>query len=85
MSLFERLLEPGCIESPACACGKEMHIADLDPIPQRSDAHIRVYNCPACHHEMRLTVLGNRHGGLVHKKRRPRLWRRLSLSLMHDL
>ena len=56
MSLFERLLEPCCIELPACACGKEMHIANLNPIPQRSDAHIRVYNCPACHHEMRLTV-----------------------------
>jgi hypothetical protein len=56
MSLFERLLEPGCIELPACACVKEMHIANLDPIPQRNDAHIRVYNCPACHHEMRLTV-----------------------------
>jgi hypothetical protein len=56
MSAFERLLVPGCTESPACACGKEMQIISLDPLPERSDAHIRIYKCAACHHEMRLTV-----------------------------
>ena len=56
MSLFERLLVPGCTEMPECRCGKAMHIASIDPLRQRSDAHIRVYGCRACQHEMRLTV-----------------------------
>jgi hypothetical protein len=56
MTAFERLLVPGCTELPPCRCGKEMQLASLDPLPERSDAHIRVYNCPACRHEMRLTV-----------------------------
>ena len=56
MSAFERLLVPGCTELPECRCGKEMQIASIDPLPERSDAHIRVYGCPAFHHEMRVTV-----------------------------
>jgi hypothetical protein len=54
MSAFERLLVPGSTELPECRCGKEMQIASIDRLPERNDAHIRVYNCPACHHEMRL-------------------------------
>ncbi len=56
MSAIERLLVPGSTELPACHCGKEMQIASLDPLPERRDAHIRIYKCPSCHHEMRLTV-----------------------------
>ena len=56
MSSFERLLVPGCTELPECRCGKEMLIASIDPLPERADAHIRVYNCPSCRHELRLTV-----------------------------
>ncbi len=56
MSIFERLLVPGCTELPECRRGKEMYIAGIDRFPQNSDAHIRVYGCPSCHHEMRLTV-----------------------------
>src|ERR1700733_3408150 len=56
MSKFERLLVPGCIELPACRCGKEMQIASLDQLPGRSNAYVRVYICSACHHERRLTV-----------------------------
>ena len=33
-----------------------MRIASLDQLPGRSNAYVRVYNCPACHHERRLTV-----------------------------
>jgi hypothetical protein len=58
MSDFERLLVPGCTELPACRCGKEMHIARTDSLAGKSDAHIRVYDWPACHNEMRLTVWG---------------------------
>ena len=56
MSKFERLLVSGCTELPNCRCGKEMHIAAINALPQTEDAHIRVYKCPACLHEMRLTV-----------------------------
>jgi len=58
MSDFERLLVPGCAELPACRCGKEMHVARTYSMVGKSDTHIRVYDCPACHHEMRLTVWG---------------------------
>jgi hypothetical protein len=55
---FERLLVPGCTELPACRCGKEMHVARTRSLGGNSDTHIRVYDCPACHHEMHLTVWG---------------------------
>jgi hypothetical protein len=55
---FERLLVPGCTELPACRCGKEMHVARTHSLAGNSDTHIRVYDCPACHHEMHLTVWG---------------------------
>ena len=56
MSLYERLLIPGSIELPECRCGKEMQIVRDEELPERTDAQIRIYNCPACQHEMRLTV-----------------------------
>ena len=56
MSSIERLLVPGCTDLPECRCRKEMHLANIDPLPATKDAHIRVYRCAACDHEMRLTV-----------------------------
>ena len=56
MSGFERLLEPGCTERPDCRCGREMEVARIELLPQGSDADVRVYQCSACLHEMRLTV-----------------------------
>jgi hypothetical protein len=56
MSAFERLLVPGSTELPECHCGSEMRIASLNPIPESSDAQIRIYKCPSCTREMRLTV-----------------------------
>jgi hypothetical protein len=47
--MFERLLEPGCTESPACQCGSEMHVAAIEILPEGSDAAVRVY-------QWRLTV-----------------------------
>ena len=38
MFAFERLLEPGCTEGPACRCGKEMDIASIERLPEGSDA-----------------------------------------------
>jgi hypothetical protein len=54
--MFERLLEPGCTESPACQCGEDMDIASIEVLPEGSDAAIRVYRCSGCEREMRLTV-----------------------------
>jgi hypothetical protein len=55
MSTFERLLVPGSTEMPDCRCGKEMHIASVIASLEKG-AEIRVYQCRACQHEMRLTV-----------------------------
>ena len=54
--MFERLLEPGCTESPACHCGGEMQIAAIEMLPQGSDAAVRIYRCSECQRETRLTV-----------------------------
>ena len=43
MSSFERLLAPDCTEGPECRCGKEMHIAGVDEVSDRTDAQIRIY------------------------------------------
>lgn len=39
--MFERLLEPGCTESPACQCGEAMQIASIEVLPEGSDAAVR--------------------------------------------
>ena len=59
MSSFERLLGPDCADVRKCRCGKEMQIVRVERLPDRNDAHIRIYNCSACHHEMRLTAWAN--------------------------
>jgi hypothetical protein len=56
MSAIERLLVPGSTDLPACHCGDEMRIASRDPVPEKGDAVIRIYRCPSCTREMRLTV-----------------------------
>jgi hypothetical protein len=56
---LERLLEPGCTDSPECRCGKEMHMAHVVFVPNVTETHIRVYACAECDHQMRLTVWGN--------------------------
>jgi hypothetical protein len=58
MSDFERLLARDCIELPACRCGREMHVARTHSLSETSKAHIRIYECSACHHELRLTIWG---------------------------
>jgi len=54
--MFERLLEPGCTESPAYHCGESMEIASIEMLPEGSDAAIQVYRCSGRGREMRLTV-----------------------------
>jgi hypothetical protein len=33
-----------------------MQIVRIETLSKRTDAQIRVYNCPICHHGLRLTV-----------------------------
>jgi hypothetical protein len=62
MYALECVSVAGRAESPGCRCGKKMHSAGIESLPERSDTHIRIYNCPACHHEMRVTVWGADEG-----------------------
>jgi hypothetical protein len=39
-----------------------MRIASHDPIPEKGDAVIRIYKCPSCMREMRLTVWASSSG-----------------------
>ena len=56
MSIVERLLTPASAELPDCRCGAQMGIAGFAAMPERCDAHIRIYQCASCDHELRLTV-----------------------------
>jgi hypothetical protein len=58
-SALERSMVSGFSELPACRCGKEMRIANINPLPESTDTHIRIYDCPACDHQLRLTVWGS--------------------------
>ena len=44
MSVFERLLEPGCTEGLACRCGEEMEVASHFMVTRTAmiDADVRV-------------------------------------------
>jgi hypothetical protein len=54
----ERFLEPDCVALPVCRCGREMYLAFTRSSPKTPEAHIRVYNCRACNHEMHLAIWG---------------------------
>jgi hypothetical protein len=55
MSKFERLLEPGSTELPDCRCAAEMNLMAIVPVPG-GDTEIRIFRCPDCSHELRLTA-----------------------------
>jgi DNA-directed RNA polymerase subunit RPC12/RpoP len=54
MSKFERLLEAGSTELPDCRCGAEMN--PLAIVVSDGDTEIRIFRCPNCSHELRLTA-----------------------------
>jgi hypothetical protein len=56
MSKLERLLVPGAIKTPDCACDAEMLLDHTEPAEQSVGTEIRVYICPTCQHELRLMV-----------------------------
>jgi len=51
-----QLLEPGNAELPDCICGKQIKVFSVPPASERRDSYVRVYKCPSCQHEMRVTV-----------------------------
>jgi hypothetical protein len=55
MSKFERLLEVGSTELPDCRCAAEMNLMAVVP-KTGGDTEIRIFRCPNCNHELRLTA-----------------------------
>lgn len=47
---------PGSSEMPDCQCGAEMHLARSKQADKSPGTEVRVYECSACGHELRLTV-----------------------------
>jgi hypothetical protein len=58
MSKFERLLAAGSTELPDCRCTAAMHLMTIVPVPG-GDTEIRIFGCPHCGHELRLTAWCN--------------------------
>jgi hypothetical protein len=55
MSKFERLLVAGSTELPDCRCTAEMNLVAVMPV-LAGDTEIRIFRCPDCNHELRLTA-----------------------------
>src|SRR6516162_6311113 len=53
-----RLLEPGSTELPVCRCAAEMNLMAILPVTG-GDTEIRIFRCPDCSHELRLTAWRN--------------------------
>src|SRR6516225_5314393 len=58
MSKFERLLEAGSTELPDCRCAAEVNLIATVPMAG-GDTEIRIFRCPQCSHELRLTTWRN--------------------------
>jgi len=58
LSKFERLLEADSTELPDCRCAAEMNLMAIVPVPG-GDTEIRIFQCPDCSHELRLTAWRN--------------------------
>ena len=58
MSKFERVLAVGSTALPDCRCRVEMHLISIVPVPG-GGSEIRIFRCPDCNHELRLTVWHN--------------------------
>ena len=56
MSAYDEFLEPSSTGSPDCSCGKPMKFERIEVGPHHDGAHVKVFTCPACLHELRLMV-----------------------------
>ena len=52
---FNRL---GLVFANSAVISSLVKVARTERVPDQTDAHIRIYNCPVCGHEMRLTRFG---------------------------
>jgi hypothetical protein len=52
--MSERVLEPGSSDIPNCICNREMRLKRTETVDRETE--IRIYECPSCTHELRLTV-----------------------------
>ena len=52
MSKLERVIAAGSVEMPDCRCGTEMKL--VRSCDHSLETETRVYQCPACGHELRL-------------------------------
>jgi hypothetical protein len=55
VSKFERLLVAGSTELPDYRCTAEMNLVATVPV-LGGDTEIRIFRCPDCNHELRLTA-----------------------------
>ena len=62
---FERLLVLGSTELPDCQCGGEMQLICVTGSASDHGTEARVYCCPACQRELRLTVWAEPTGDLA--------------------
>ena len=54
--IIERLSEPESNQMLRCQCGAEMRLANRDRPATAHKTELRIFICPLCQHEMRLTV-----------------------------
>jgi hypothetical protein len=52
--MLERLLEPGSTAVPNCICDSAMRLSRTEAADR--DTEIRIFRCPKCAHELRLTI-----------------------------
>jgi hypothetical protein len=58
MSKFERVVVADSTASPDCRCSAEMDLIAIVSSPG-GDSEVRIFRCPECNHELRLTVWHN--------------------------
>ena len=63
VSKFERLLTPGASDLPDCQCGAEMSVVSVQTGCVRG-TQLKVFRCPRCGHELRLTIWADDETGL---------------------
>jgi len=58
MSKFERVVVADSTASPDCRCNAEMDLIAIVSSPG-GDSEVRIFRCPECNHELRLTIWHN--------------------------
>jgi len=56
MAKIEDVLAVGSTEMPDCLCGAEMTLVQSGPTDKSAGTQVRLYECPACKHQLNLMV-----------------------------